>query len=398
MSVKRGLRCAAFGAAAVAALALIGCGGGRNPNPNGEIGQLFRSGEYVGVSTCMTCHQDTHTTWQQTAHSRALQTLVNIGQGDNTYCLRCHTVGLGQPTGFVSAEETPQLGGVQCETCHGPGGGHVRVQTGGRLRQDESDIQINVAAEVCGQCHLGSHHPTYTEWEESLHATALAGLRSSSHAQDECLECHSADYRLAEEGAEPTIDTALYSITCAVCHDPHDEEHEAQLRVEPRELCGECHNAEGAAPGERVHHPQAEMLEGIMGVDGQGNSAHHSIPDLCIVCHRYTKEFETEENPGITGHTFLIDFRVCQQCHEGTPEEIEEYAEERQVVVGSRLASIRARLDALPDDLKATQEWDEADFNYQFISQEGSLGVHNANYADSLMDAAEARLDYLESL
>jgi predicted CXXCH cytochrome family protein len=398
MTTMQGVRSAAFGAAVCAVLVCAGCGGGRNPNPNGRMGQLFRSGEYVGVSTCMTCHEGIHDEWRKTAHSRALQTLTDIGQGQNAYCLGCHTVGMNQPTGFVSVAETPQLGGVQCESCHGPGGGHVRLKTGGRLRDNEQDIVVSLSAEICAGCHAWPRRPTYTEWAKSKHGNALELLRASGHANDTCLECHSADYRMAGEGQKPTLETAQYPITCVVCHDPHDATHVRQLRAEPREMCEECHNSEGASPGESVHHAQTEMLEGVMGVGGHGNSAHHNIPDLCIVCHRYTKQYENEENPGITGHTFEIHFRACQQCHTGTPQEIEEYAKERQDQLKARLAEIRARLDALPDDLKATQQWVEADFNRQFMEQEGSFGVHNAEYADSLMDAAEARLDYLESL
>ena len=36
-------------------------------------------------------------------------------------CLQCHVTGFGKPGGFTSREETPDLLGVQCEMCHGPG-------------------------------------------------------------------------------------------------------------------------------------------------------------------------------------------------------------------------------------------------------------------------------------
>ncbi|MCB1125748.1 MAG: cytochrome c family protein, partial [Verrucomicrobiae bacterium] len=80
---------------------------------------------YVGAKECGRCHRDVHTQWNETGHAHALQTLANIGMDHNASCLGCHVVGLGQPSGFVSAEQTPQLGGVQCENCHGPGGNHA---------------------------------------------------------------------------------------------------------------------------------------------------------------------------------------------------------------------------------------------------------------------------------
>jgi hypothetical protein len=36
-------------------------------------------------------------------------------------CLICHVTGFNRPGGFTSLDETPEMIGVQCEVCHGPG-------------------------------------------------------------------------------------------------------------------------------------------------------------------------------------------------------------------------------------------------------------------------------------
>ena len=49
------------------------------------------------------------------------------------------------------------------------------------------------------------------ELHTEAHANAIPDLIGSGHASDSCLECHSADYRMAEEGEKPTVDEVKYS-------------------------------------------------------------------------------------------------------------------------------------------------------------------------------------------
>jgi hypothetical protein len=53
---------------------------------------------YKGATSCSVCHNggpggDQYATWSVSAHSTALQSLVDIGVGENPNCLPCHTVG-----------------------------------------------------------------------------------------------------------------------------------------------------------------------------------------------------------------------------------------------------------------------------------------------------------------
>jgi mono/diheme cytochrome c family protein len=62
-------------------------------------------------------------------------------------CYACHTTGYGEPSGFKSYEETPELGDAGCEVCHGPGSEHVDM--GG----DPSLIKADLSLKDCTGCH-----------------------------------------------------------------------------------------------------------------------------------------------------------------------------------------------------------------------------------------------------
>ena len=91
---------------------------------------------YVGVEGCMMCHLPHFESWGKTKMSKVFELLKpgvraeakkkagidpNKDYTEDEFCLMCHTTGYGEPGGFVSIDETPELVGVQCEMCHGPG-------------------------------------------------------------------------------------------------------------------------------------------------------------------------------------------------------------------------------------------------------------------------------------
>jgi len=77
---------------------------------------------YIGNRKCRLCHFEYFKEWEQDPHANAF---VRLGRmKNNPYCLKCHTTGYREPQGFVSEKITPELRGVQCEACHGPGSRH----------------------------------------------------------------------------------------------------------------------------------------------------------------------------------------------------------------------------------------------------------------------------------
>ena len=91
---------------------------------------------YVGAKKCRPCHFKQYTTWEKTRMAQSFELLkpgvrapekkaagLDPAKDYTTdaTCLACHTTGYMKPGGFKSLAATPDLVGVQCESCHGPG-------------------------------------------------------------------------------------------------------------------------------------------------------------------------------------------------------------------------------------------------------------------------------------
>jgi len=331
---------------------------------------------YVGAQSCTGCHTSIHSTVLLTPHAGAFTNaqFVAAGGQTNSSCLPCHTVGYGLPTGFVSVSKTPLLAGVQCENCHGPAANHA-ANPG-----DPTVVpHVDMAATVCGGCHSASHTtytnpPTFEEWSSSGHAAVvpdvLQVMSSSTNNISSCGRCHSGSVRLALiNGQNPIALTndLNVAITCTVCHDPHQTgSNPVQLRNPVFStnyfslattdvfsnkyaantninLCGQCHNARGAAwtDTSRAPHnsPQYNFLLGSIGELLGGSSTfnpgtHAGLPasamnslsgtfyltNQCTACHLQN------DSSGGHDHSFTVTSdTVCLNCHDTDPEILEQY-------------------------------------------------------------------------
>jgi len=121
---------------------------------------------YVGSEACKTCHQPAWDAFAKSKHAHAWQTLVDAEKDPKRYgwpvtaypdCVSCHVVGFGEQTGFADFELTPQLAGVGCERCHGPGSDHLANPAKNKL-----GILGGVRpSELCVQCHDFEQSPTF---------------------------------------------------------------------------------------------------------------------------------------------------------------------------------------------------------------------------------------------
>ncbi|RJP37207.1 MAG: hypothetical protein C4547_06105 [Phycisphaerales bacterium] len=384
---------------------------------------------YVGDDQCGRCHTGMHDQWEETLHAEALATLESIGQGRNPVCLECHTVGFGEPTGFVSRELTPHLANVQCENCHGTGSDHVN-------RALASRITIDYEAELCGGCHVGSHHPTFTEWASSGHEHT----REDAHGVPSCNVCHAPT---TQPGEAPARD-----VECVACHTPHARTGNAYAPTEGKDyqllwpeakevvpsnlvgdainpdrynLCGHCHHSRGAMWDRLTRGPhhslQINVLVGEMPVpEGTPDlvpftqSVHSRIRQQCTRCHMYTKEYVSELDPAITGHTWHIDFRGCGPCH--TPEVAEAKLEDLHEEIEGELAALIARMGP-PEEWEyqccggpplcgeppvppcqelLPQQLIQARFLVKYVEGDASHGAHNANYVRLILQKCDELL------
>jgi hypothetical protein len=105
-------------------------------------------GDYVSYKACMECHPEVVESWKKTPHAGAFESLKKQGEEKqkNPGCIKCHVVGMDKDGGFIDMELTPELKGVQCESCHGPGRRHVETQ-------EASHIVTRPAEAACRVCH-----------------------------------------------------------------------------------------------------------------------------------------------------------------------------------------------------------------------------------------------------
>ena len=248
-------------------------------------------------------------------------------------CGACHTSGFAVAYNDTSGEWTGEWveDGVTCESCHGPGSLHVDPPSGG-AKVDY--IWRTYSSDLCGNCHAGMTpvgtvggkatgyplnvdgetiqpgdvhddffvlapdlHPDgetvkgqamqYNDYLTSRHEHSLPTLLGNDDKQDFCLMCHSTDYKLAEDGDEPTLETAEHDIECALCHDMHGTSEENNLRLSKWDTCVQCHRNGDRMPGEDPLPPQKEMIEGTINIDGlSGDRWMGEI--ICTDCHMPT--------------------------------------------------------------------------------------------------------------
>jgi hypothetical protein len=367
----------------------------------GTIVGIDEDGLPVSDTMCTTCHNgeiasDQFTTWARSGHAEILTQNIDNPNGHwSLSCASCHVVGYDLTAdngGFdeaIAAEgwEAPhghvgnwaemvanypgsaRLANIQCENCHGPQDSDAH--TLGQARQ-------NLSSDLCGTCHgEPARHGRYQQWEESGHgnlelAIEEASVEARGTTAGHCGRCHSGQGFLAWiqqddltqyiQGAEGNAteeelialgmdSDTIQSVTCVVCHDPHDvgkssgEPNTATVRIDGNTpmlpagfqalgvgrgaLCMTCHNSrngernDAAQPvaDDRAPHTasQADVLMGQNAyfVSVGERSKHSLITDTCSHCHLELSPPPAEYSYNLAGtnHSFEATAKVCTECH-----------------------------------------------------------------------------------
>lgn len=126
--------------------------------------------DFAGVLSCKKCHRKVFRSWKKSKMALSYE-ILKPGQRaevkkkagldpqkdytkDKT-CLPCHTTGWGKEGGFTSVDKTPNMVGVSCEACHGPGKLYnVIMKKRSRVYEQEELVHVGFIPDPHRSCRL----------------------------------------------------------------------------------------------------------------------------------------------------------------------------------------------------------------------------------------------------
>ena len=143
---------------------------------------------YVGWKACEMCHKDETADWLRSKHGKAFELLKPGNRHkakknakldpDKDYtvstekCVGCHTTGFKKPGGFVDTTTTPEMVGIQCEACHGPGSEYRTIHKSKRTEFKRDEVKAvgqtygSENDQVCRNCHEHKDTPMQPSIDE----------------------------------------------------------------------------------------------------------------------------------------------------------------------------------------------------------------------------------------
>ncbi len=290
----------------------------------------------------------------------------------------------------------------------------------------------------CTGCHDASTAlvSKQAQFSHSLHGAGESWVRGESERCSGCHGSEAAEARIAanlpphDPSVTGTINVSPYS--CRTCHDVHetyDAENDwaltggdAAVALEmtassfdggSSNLCAQCHQIRNELPAAAAdgtisvettrfgphHGVEAQMLLGEGGLLVTGGVAEHyeEVEGVCVGCHMGGEYRLDAAGEPTYDHTWEPRVENCVDCHEG----LEDFdLESAQTEVQALLDQIQPLLievgimDSRPERLNRSVEGvypaeiAAAMWNYMFVLEDQSLGVHNTLYAKLLLQQA----------
>ncbi len=385
-------------------------------NYDGADGSGYRS-------LCLKCH----TTGYNVDTLAVNQGFDDVARAENWVFIDSANGGLREGAFDAMKENFPNTAkkaNVQCEACHGPGSRH-----NGATADNKMTKTLDVG--ICAKCHdSGSNHIKTSQWAKSKHSHQVEESRRG------CVDCHSGRGFIENiAGVPDSLGNLEYvPIGCAVCHDPHSAENEYQIRTAAPytllngvqvdfglgNLCVNCHHSRvdvrtypATRPGARFgphYGPQGEMLAGTGGVEygrEMRNGPHGEIVENgCIGCHMAATPAAGAGLNEVGAHTFKMTANgventdACASCH-GEVESFEAFQASGDWDHDGENESVQNEIQGLMDtivgmlphgavvpDTNYTLAQKQAYFNWKFVTDDKSKGMHNAYYARDILQAA----------
>jgi DmsE family decaheme c-type cytochrome len=242
----------------VVLLGFAGVGGAQTAAP-APAAPAASQGEYVGIDTCVQCHEDVVKEWKHTPHAASSQGCEGChgpgkahvdGGGDKTKirvfktlsardssatCMECHNKA-GQKHWMGSTHDSRK---IACTTCHNP---HPK---GGMVPKA---LLVKPQMLLCTSCHLQKKaqllRPGHMPLREGQmqctschnpHGTPNDKMLLQTSVNQNCYTCH------AEKRGPFLWEHAPVRESCLNCHDAHGTNNEKMLKVKTPLLCQQCH-------------------------------------------------------------------------------------------------------------------------------------------------------------
>ena len=289
---------------------------------------------YVGSETCQSCHEDQFNSFSKTAHSR----LHKAGwKSEAQGCESCHGPGKGHVEGGgdkslirTFADETSKQISETCLTCHSGKEEHINFKRGEHWRNDVG----------CTDCH--TPHASARMGEKLVGPFAAAGAPSSlqpvgsapAHSTDIdppkmlikpeaqlCMSCHTEQ---KSQFTMPFHHKVLEgAMKCSDCHNPHggagihNDMKQTRASLGNDVACIKCHTDK---QGPFVFEHEAVKVEGCAtchDVHGSANPRllkRNQVQQLCIECHSDAHAIGSPNTPSF--HNIqTLRFQNCTTCH-----------------------------------------------------------------------------------